>query len=144
MLIRTSVIFHHLQDIRKYLQTIIMRTYLLLHCCTGRFTGERGCSESRDVHCFAKRKFFACVCGEDTYVISHTAQGPVCTLVSVLGGELVAAARGNPKRIAKRVDAPIQETGMPTTMAFRHIEETVLGLLHAYPVTNIPLPLVWV
>lgn len=77
--------------------------------------------------------------------ISHVAQDPVCTLVSALGGEVMAAARGNPKQIAKRVDDPIRETSTPTTMSCRHtIKETVLGLLCTYPVTNLTLPLVWV
>lgn len=45
-----------------------------------------------------------CMCA-----ISHMAQGPVCTLLSALGGELVATAIGNPKQIAKRVDVTIQK-----------------------------------
>lgn len=130
----------------KYLHTVLMCTdllFTLLHC---GFAGESGCHEGRDVQCFGNREFFTCVYSEDrrVCVVNHMAQGPVCTLVSALG-ELVAAARRNPKEILKRVDIPIQETSTPTTMSCRHIiKETVLGLLCTYPVTNTTLPLMWV
>lgn len=124
-----------------------MCTDPLLHCCTGIFTAERGWNPHpalQDVQCCANREFFACVCGEDRYVcaISHMACSPVCSLAPALGGELVAAARGNPKQIAKGRRALSGNKHAYHSVIYAHHQGNNVRIAmpsDTYPVTNITL-----